>query len=245
MTPEEEEAAFLEAIQKDPEERSLHHAYASHLTDQGRHGEALLWQVIGVPNRAVSDIHYEPHKEELHIAQVLTDFGLHTNRRYDPINGMQTEASDPNRVLLVHRGTKYASYWTTPEKAMEVVKGAKAIGLPLCRRGVSADGHHPDYISDRGTYHQIVDAYDSQNMAGAGDEEPVRHATYRAPKGGAVVRGTFYVGGRLIPDLEGDFANPPQQQQAVKYPQIPAKSSAHSSSSLLQRIRRGLAERRV
>ena len=33
-------------------------------------------------------------------------------------------------------------------------------------------------------------------------EEPQRYAAYRAPAGGAVVRGVYYVGGRLLPDLQ-------------------------------------------
>jgi hypothetical protein len=37
-----------------------------------------------------------------------------------------------------------------------------------------------------------------------------RYAAYRAPAGGMVVRGTAYKGGAMIPDMEGEFANPPQ-----------------------------------
>jgi len=48
--------------------------------------------------------------------------------------------------------------------------------------------------------------------------KPVRHSAYRAPAGGAIVRGTFYQGGKMIPDLEGEFANPPQQETPMPQP---------------------------
>jgi uncharacterized protein (TIGR02996 family) len=40
------------------------------------------------------------------------------------------------------------------------------------------------------------------------DDEPVQMSAYRAPKGGAIVRGTQYKGGSMIPDMRGEFMNP-------------------------------------
>jgi uncharacterized protein (TIGR02996 family) len=37
---------------------------------------------------------------------------------------------------------------------------------------------------------------------------PEQYAAFRAPAGGMVVRGSFYKGGAMVPDLEGAFANP-------------------------------------
>lgn len=170
-----EEQALLKSIEQNPDDSTAHGMYADWLEDQGRHGEALFRRVIGNPDREVDDIHYEPHKEEVYIAQV--DSHPTGEVAYDPINGFVTK-NNPNRVLLVHKGPKYRSYWTTPEKAVSVMQGLKSAGVPLRRRAVSAHPDSPDYIADRGTYHKIVDAYDPQHMAGAG-EEPVQRSRLR------------------------------------------------------------------
>lgn len=41
-----------------------------------------------------------------------------------------------------------------------------------------------------------------------GEEEPIQHSAYRAPAGGAVVRGSQYKGGEMIPDMASSFMNP-------------------------------------
>lgn len=43
-------------------------------------------------------------------------------------------------------------------------------------------------------------------------DSPEQYAAYRAPAGGIVVRGNYYSGGSMIPDLEGAFANPPHEE---------------------------------
>lgn len=58
-----------------------------------------------------------------------------------------------------------------------------------------------------------------------------RMAAYRAPAGGIAVRGTFYKGGSMIPDMEGSFMNPARlaaakrRIRAKKIPPVGGKSS--------------------
>lgn len=42
------------------------------------------------------------------------------------------------------------------------------------------------------------------------DDPPQQYAAYRAPQGGMVARGTYYKGGEMVPDMEGEFMNPPK-----------------------------------
>lgn len=66
-------------------------------------------------------------------------------------------------------------------------------------------------LADWDYYKQLNDYYGGSGATdtakprredGSGGEQPVAFAAYRAPKGGVVVRGLYYGGGSLVPDLQ-------------------------------------------
>lgn len=71
-------------------------------------------------------------------------------------------------------------------------------------------------------------------------ETPERMSAYRAPAGGAIARGVYYEGGKLMPDMEGKFMNPP-----AKTPQPDAKKAyaKDASPSFKERLRAKLKKR--
>lgn len=57
----------------------------------------------------------------------------------------------------------------------------------------------------------------------------VRYAAYRAPAGGMAVRGTFYKGGSLIPDMEGSFMKPKSKLNPAKLSALKARMRMSNS----------------
>lgn len=72
---------------------------------------------------------------------------------------------------------------------------------------------------------------------------PRRYAAYRAPAGGMVVRGTAYKGGEMIPDMEGDFVNPPDKP--VKMAEEEKKPRRRRKRWISERTRRMLNVKHV
>lgn len=193
-TPEQEEAAFLDAISKNPEDTALHHAYANLLGEQGRHGEAAFHQLYTKAGYTNSNKMY--HNPVDH--RKLKSHAVTTPK----IGGMGwVSRVQPHREGNLHF-VMGARPWGELEPVLKLLHSQKIL--------------RPDRTLEDGRVHSSLDFMNYDEP-----EEPVRHAAYRAPKGGAVVRGSYYVGGRLIPDLEGDFANPPAPEQPVTTPQYP------------------------
>lgn len=187
-TPEQE-GALLDAIAKNPNDPSLHDAYADHLEEQGRHGEAAMVRLFG--DQPGKPAWIEPHNEIMKRAWA----GATPTKTYYRATAY---GPDPDRVLItLHQADS---------------TGHRHIG-----------GWYPTAHAD-----QILTALDSQGVSRnerdskydySPAEKPEQYAAYRAPAGGTVVRGTYYQGGKLLPDLEGAFANPPKQEAPVQYPQ--------------------------
>lgn len=198
MTPEQEEAAFLEAIQRNPEDVTLHHAYADLLTDQGRHGEAAFF---AAPAKNTGGF-------------PLGAFNVNTlNTRNTPdvdnynVSFADTEPIEDSDLITLSKSNASTTYPLHFQKWMER-PSSLAVHAAMKKQGMRL--REPE-----SRHAQMLDE------ALAKQETPVRHAAYRAPAGGMAVRGSWYSGGKLIPDLEGDFANPPAPEQPVATPQYP------------------------
>lgn len=204
------EAFYLDAIAKNPDDESLHHAYADLLADQGRHGEALFISHPHVKSRpgGAIDVDKFPWRPSYN-----HDQGVEPGKTYYSVYGFHPHAPHPNDRIVqmsvtrvdpesTHR-TRFAKYFH-PHEAAQLIKNMEAAGVER---------------SNREAYDSIYQRLMQWVEANPRQKSPVRHSAYRAPRGGAVVRGTFYQGGKLIPDLEGEFANPPQPEAPVQYPQ--------------------------
>lgn len=196
ITPEQEEAALLQHITANPDDISAHQAYAELLHEQGRHGEAALVQQERTEQRPIT-------------------FRIEGGRIYKP--GGWRWTNDPSLMGGRYR-TGADPYHTEPiadspfRTFPDAVDFAEAeVGVPhSIEWSPSPDPSKPENYG----WNVLVSPTNDEQ------DTPIRHSAYRAPKGGAVVRGTYYQGGKLIPDLEGDFANPPVPEQlVVEYPQ--------------------------
>lgn len=196
ITPEQEEAALLQHITANPDDISAHQAYAELLHEQGRHGEAALVQQERTEQRPIT-------------------FRIEGGRIYKP--GGWRWTNDPSLMGGRYR-TGADPYHTEPiadspfRTFPDAVDFAEAeVGVPhSIEWSPSPDPSKPENYG----WNVLVSPTNDEQ------DTPIRHSAYRAPKGGAVVRGTYYQGGKLIPDLEGDFANPPvPEQPVVEYPQ--------------------------
>lgn len=215
VSPEIEESALLKAIETNPEDKTLHDAYADHLSDQGRHGEAAMLRHFGQTEAGPGS--KGPARKMPHLSEGMRRAYASTGPTKPTYAATSFGPLEPDTAILlsVHQadaeGHRHISgYYTIPT--------ANMIMKALDAQGVGRDMNH-----SRFEYHYPKD-----------EEEPQQYAAYRAPKGGAVVRGTFYVGGKLLPDLEGDFANPPQQEAPAPTISYPVKKRV--SSSLRQRL---------
>lgn len=215
MTPEQEEAALLEGIHKNPDDLSIRHAYAEVLDEQGRYGEAAF--------------HAAPIMESQYPDMTQPEYGPYWHNVYQPpkwatdgwgtaenqhgiVHGIVEHGTIPRIALLitVHPHGPLGSRHSIMKDF--TIPDADHVLKELERQGVKAEG---------GPWQEAYRNQIAQKMNTSYRDTPVRHSAYRAPKGGAVVRGTYYQGGKLIPDLEGDFANPPAPEQPVTptYPQ--------------------------
>lgn len=194
MTPEQEESALLHHIASNPDDVVAHHAYAEVLDEQGRHGEAAfhrLYTQRGYTNG--NKTYYNPTNPNKEKSEAITTHN---------IGGMGwLSRVQPHGDGYIHF-IMGARPWEKLEPVLQLLHKQKIL--------------KPDRRNDDGGVHSSLDF---MNYDEPESEEPVRHSAYRAPKGGAVVRGTYYQGGKLIPDLEGDFANPPAPEPVVQYPQ--------------------------
>lgn len=207
-TPEQDEALFLDAIAKDPENMVLHHAYADHLADQGRHGEAAFIRAPSLDDDPPITLRDGTVRKSFRPS--LFDWTHHAplfKNREIPHYGVMFAYPESNRASL-HVGNQFSDTHKAYFQKDMTMDDAKRVLTELSKQPgmeLRADTEYQQDNHDKVMNHQ---------------ETPVRHSAYRAPKGGAVVRGTWYVGGRLIPDLEGDFTNPPvPEQPVVQYPQ--------------------------
>lgn len=84
------------------------------------------------------------------------------------------------RTFGVHKGT--------PQEALQIVDGLQQEGATL---------------EDNQKAYELL-----KQHAGQSGDEPVKMGGYRAPAGGAIVRGSQYKGGEMIPSMESKFMNP-------------------------------------
>ena len=228
LTPEQEESKLLEAIHNDSENPAIHSAYVEFLTEHGRHGEAAFMQTPSL------DDHPEGVKGDFDIFDWNPSFngteshkGTPGKTRYlvygfHPYHPSRTTQVSITRVSPDSSKKVRMAKWFNAGDAIDLIRKLEETGVVRASVGQTpGNGSYEDIYQrlQRWADHQSRYPDSSPQTVSEQDHYPIRNAAYRAPKGGAVVRGTYYQGGKLIPDLEGDFANPPAPKPVVQYPQ--------------------------
>ncbi len=226
--PAAEERAMLEAIHKNPEAQHITDEYADLLDEWGRPGEAAFHRLPvmehGYPDHPDAEhlkptqLNAYPWSKDWHRPQTSFAFIHGVSGIQDRIP-MILERIHPSDIGPYGHARHLFTKDMTGAQAKHMMKLLDQQGVPV---SPTADGG----AGQERYRKQIEDLPDTLQ------ETPVRHSAYRAPKGGVVVRSTFYSGGKLIPDMEGDFMNPPQPKQEMPAMQYPPKPKGSLRSRL-------------
>jgi uncharacterized protein (TIGR02996 family) len=187
--------AFETAIDQNPLESLNHLAYADWLDENGEPGEAAFRRAMGnwIQESQGKDLDSPLGREATRFPFLVDrDHPTWTHsiwRRYLP-----TWAADPNAPEGVSERF-YGRLRSEPHLAY----APNSFWLHWRNRRDMEEGLRRAFMKHGG-----------ESPPTDPPLAPERYAAYKAPPGGAVVRGTYFKGGRMIPDLAGSFANPPR-----------------------------------
>lgn len=196
---------------KNPQDPLHFHLYADALDQLGRSGEAEFMRHFGNDQSGYKNIYgnYPQYNEPTTYALITPNIG---GTRW---------------MSLIQSHEAGGNYFIPSGQSSEEVEH---VARKLIDQGIEVRGDRPGAADDLAsgqheTNRETLDQFGPRHegpdtlseMQDFGEQEPERMSAYRAPAGGAIVRGTYYQGGKLIPDLEGKFANPPKKPLVTSY----------------------------